>query len=50
MYATAGVYTVSLTVSNELGSDTQTKNDYIRVADRDGALPNVNGLRRTDKK
>jgi len=37
-YTTQGVYTVSLTVSNATGSDTETKTDYItvRLADIDG--------------
>jgi ELWxxDGT repeat protein len=30
-YASAGNYTVSLTISNGCGSDTETKNDYIEV-------------------
>lgn len=31
VYSTAGIYTVSLTVSNGLGSDTETKTGYITV-------------------
>jgi PKD repeat protein len=30
-YAAAGVYTVTLTITNSYGSDSETKNEYIRV-------------------
>jgi len=33
VYTTAGSYTVSLTITNSYGSDTETKNDYITVTD-----------------
>lgn len=33
VYTSAGTYTVSLTVTNEKGSDLETKVDYIRVAE-----------------
>ena len=35
-YQTAGVYTVSLTVSNDIGSDATTKADYITVTEPGG--------------
>ncbi|MDD3686248.1 MAG: PKD domain-containing protein [Bacteroidales bacterium] len=37
-YTTSGNYTVSLTVSNEFGEDTETKNNYITV-DEPGEAP-----------
>ncbi|MDD1720185.1 MAG: PKD domain-containing protein [Methanoregulaceae archaeon] len=39
VYAAEGLYTVSLTVTNEAGSDTETKTDYINVTEE--AIPPV---------
>lgn len=41
VYNTAGIYTVSLTVTNVDGSDTETKENYITVNDNN-SLPNAN--------
>lgn len=38
-YASAGSYTVSLTVTNAGGSDTETKNDYIAVSEPSLPVP-----------
>jgi PKD repeat protein/C1A family cysteine protease len=38
-YSDAGIYTVSLTVTNAGGSDTETKTDYITVTTDDGTAP-----------
>lgn len=43
-YSTAGVYTVSLTVTNSAGSDSETKVDYITVTEPTGPVVHVGDM------
>ena len=43
VYTQVGLYTVSLTTSNEYGTDTKTKNDFVSVTeDPNGRIPTAN--------
>lgn len=44
IFASPGVYTVSLTVSNDFGSDTQTKTNYITVTQPTQTTLHVSGI------
>ena len=43
-YSAAGIYTVSLTVTNSAGSDTETKVDYITVTEPTGSVVHVGDM------